>query len=379
MGLIVAIVEARTVTGPAKNLIRFASENRERLKFHFLTYARTATEAEANSYTNLFIESARTAGIPVANVWEQGRFDRGAQVRLLRAVHQLRPQAVQTHSVKSHFLTAHIRRKLGARWIAFHHGYTAEDVKMRLFNQLDRYSLPRAAAVVTVCEAFAGGLENYGVKPERLHVLHNSLDPGWARRPGLEEDAARLRARWPGQTVVLLCVGRFSKEKGHSTLIRALAEVRPRTPVFLVLIGDGPLRADVEALVRAERLEECVFFAGQQKDVRPYFAAANALVLPSLSEGSPNVLLEAMAARLPIVSTRAGGACEIVSDRKTALVVPTNDPGALARAIQHIAGDAELRAQLAARAYTRLIEHFSPAAYDAKLFGIYESVLGSGQ
>ncbi len=376
MARIVAIVEARTVTGPAKNLIRFASENRDRFSFHFVTYARAESEAEAKNHTNVFIETARQAGIPVSVVWERGRFDLHSLARLVECIGSLRPQLVQTHSVKSHFLLSRIRRKIGIPWIAFHHGYTAEDLKMRLFNRLDRFSLPRARGVVTVCDAFARDLQRYGIPVERLHVLHNSLDPRWAERPGVAEGAAALRASWRGKGPVLLCVGRFSKEKGHAILLDALERLKSASAFQLVLIGDGVLRQAMEEQVRSHRLESFVVFAGQKSDVRPYFEAADMLVLPSLSEGSPNVLLEAMAAQLPIIATRAGGVCEIVSDGETALVVPTGDAVELAKSIERMIEDAELRNRLATQAYQRLVEHFSPAAYDSKLVGIYGGVLG---
>src|SRR5581483_5086987 len=94
----------------------------------------------------------------------------------------------------------------------------------------------------------------------------------------------------------------------------------------LLLIGDGLRRNLLEKQVRDRHLESFVLFAGQKRDVRPYFAAADVLVLPSLSEGSPNVILEAMSARVPIVAADVGGVSEIVSDGDSALLVPPNRP-----------------------------------------------------
>jgi glycosyltransferase involved in cell wall biosynthesis len=381
---ILAIVEAKTVTGPAKNLIRFASNNSDRLAFHFLTYARTQAEAEAERHTSVFIDEARKAGIPVCVLWERSRFDKNVLEALVRRIRSLQPQLVQTHSVKSHFLFSRVRRSIGVPWIAFHHGYTDEDLKMRLLNRLDRFSLPKASAVVTVCQAFARDIQKYGIPPERTHVLHNSLDMSWANRPGVAEEAAQLRTSLTAdrEVPVLLCVGRFSKEKGHSILLEAVEllkvslEKQKKPSAFkLLLIGDGLLRRSLEQQVRDRRLEHSVEFVGQQHDVRPYFAAADVLVLPSLSEGSPNVLLEAMSARLPVVVTDVGGVREIVSDGETALLVPPNRPAELAEALERLLENAELRDRLSASARRRLVEHFSPAKYDQRLFEIYDSQL----
>jgi glycosyltransferase involved in cell wall biosynthesis len=381
---VVAIVEAKSVTGPAKNLIRFASNNKDRLAFHFVTYARTKSEAEAEQHTNVFIEGARQAGIPVSVLWERSRFDKNLPKQLIRRIDSLQPQLVQTHSVKSHFLCSRVRRNIEAPWLAFHHGYTHEDLKMHLFNRLDRFSLPKATAVITVCEAFAQDIKEYGIPRERIHVLHNSLDTAWANRPGLNEEAANIRAilTRDREARVLLCVGRFSKEKGHAILLeavellRASLEKQKKPADFkLVLVGDGLLRHSLEQQVRDRRLEAFVVFAGQKRDVRPYFAAGDVLVLPSLSEGSPNVLLEAMSARLPVVATDVGGVSEIVSDGDTALLVPPNHPAELAKALERLLENAELRQRLSACAQRRLVEHFSPAMYDQRLFEIYDTAL----
>ncbi len=380
---VVAVVEAKSVTGPAKNLIRFASNNKDRLDFHFLTYARTKSEADAQQHTNVFIDEARNAGIPVSVLWERRRFDKNLSKQLVSCIRSLQPQFVQTHSVKSHFLYSRLKREIDVPWIAFHHGYTNEDLKMRLFNRLDRFSLPRATAVVTVCAAFARDIQAYGIPCERIHVLHNSLDTAWANRPGLDEDAAELRASLTstGDAPVLLCVGRFSKEKGHTVLLeavellRASLERQKKPSAFtLLLIGDGVLRSALERQVRNRHLESSLVFAGQKRDVRPCFAAADLLVLPSLSEGSPNVLLEAMSARLPIVATNVGGVSELVSDGDTALLVPPNRAAELAKALEKLLENTELRERLSSRAYRRLAEHFSPASYDRRLFEIYDTV-----
>ncbi|MDQ2841251.1 MAG: glycosyltransferase family 4 protein [Acidobacteriota bacterium] len=377
---IVSIVEARTVTGPAKNLIRFASENRDRLSFHFLTYVRAKSQEQAARHTNDFIEACRQASLPVSVVWERSRFDPHLLTSIPQAICSLGPRLVQTHSIKSHLLLSLVRKKIGVPWNAFHHGYTAEDLKMRCFNQLDRFSLPRAAQVVTVCEAFAGGLVKYGIPRKKIRVLHNSLNAGWAQRSGIAAEAAAIRRSLPdkGVSPVLLCVGRFSREKGHANLLEAVARLRRSEkpiPFTVLLIGDGPLRAATEARVREHKLESVVF-AGQKRDLPPYFAAANLLVLPSLSEGSPNVLLEAMSAKLPIVATMVGGVGEIVADGETALLVPRNNPAELAGGIERLLENPALRQELAARAHQRLIDRFSPAEYDSQLLGIYDEALG---
>ena len=137
-----------------------------------------------------------------------------------------------------------------------------------------------------------------------------------------------------------------------------------------MLVGDGLLRSELESLAGPR-----VIFAGHQSDVSPYYALATHFVLPSLSEGSPNVLLEAMAAGLPIVSTRVGGVPETVTDGESALLVPAGDPTALATALRRLLDQPTYAQQLAAAGRHRAATHFSPAQYRQSMLKIYQGAL----
>ncbi len=366
-------MEAATVTGPAKNLIRFAQENRHLVDIRIFTFVRG--NQAASTVTNPFIDAARKADLQVQVIPEKRRFDLGVLAQLKQLFADHRPEVVQTHSVKSHFLLA----LLGSPrpWIAFHHGYTDENLKMRVYNALDRYNLRRSDRVVTVCQAFVPQLERCGVPRDRVSILHNSIDPSWGPSPDEVEELCTSLRLAPG-VVRILSIGRLSKEKGHPTLIKAVAEVKRRRPdlVFEVLLaGDGPLFASLKELAKAEALESTIRFVGQVRNARPFYGVADVMVLPSLSEGSPNVVLEAMAARLPMVATRVGGVPEIVRDRETALLVPPGNAGAMAAALLELIDSGELRLRIATQAHDHLVAEFTPAQYDARLMAVYQQVL----
>ena len=394
-------MEAATVTGPAKNLIRFARENRadaqqqppdalaRGLEIRIFTFVRNANLAAAGRTASTpFINAARDAGLTVEVISEKRRFDFSVLARLRSSFEEWQPAIVQTHSVKSHFLLSLLNnrrrdRHRPYRWIAFHHGYTNEDWKMRLYNTLDRYSLRHADRMVTVCEAFAPELASCGVPRERIEILHNSIDPAWATPLATsaalrETQALRASLGLRPDAFRILAIGRLSKEKGHAILIEAAAEVKRRRPDLsfeLLLVGDGPLRAGLSALAKERGLEPQMRFAGQVGNVRPFFAVADVLALPSFSEGSPNVLLESMAARVPILATSVGGVPEIVEDRQTALLVPPGEPSAMAAALMELIDSPALRSDLADRASRRVEAEFTPARYDQRLRAIYEKTL----
>jgi glycosyltransferase involved in cell wall biosynthesis len=173
---------------------------------------------------------------------------------------------------------------------------------------------------------------------------------------------------------VVLAVGRLSKEKAHADLVEAVALLKDLS-VQLVLVGEGPEREAITNLAATRQVP--LTMAGQITDVAHYFALADVFVLPSHSEGSPNVLLEAMAAGLPIVATNVGGIPDAVTTGEQALLVPPSQPQALAAAIRRLLGDPALVSRLAASARDRATAQFSPEARVKTIASIYQRVLAA--
>ncbi len=373
---LLAIIEATSITGPAKNLLQFAATARSgkvepRVEVTIASFERGGRES------NLFIETARGQGIDTRLIPESGRFDRSVVAALRDLTLNMKPDIVQTHAVKSHFLArcAGIHETLP--WVAFHHGYTWPDWRARLYNQFDRWSLPAASQVVTVSRMFAEELQGRGVRPDRIAVLQNSIDPQWGAGTS-RESAAGLRAKLgiSIQAKVLLIVGRLSEEKDHLTLLRAVQMAKQIwADLYLVIVGDGPSRGVIESSIRELGLENAVRLTGQVPSAEPYYGIADVAVLSSLSEGSPNALLEAMAAGVPAVATRVGGIPEIVEDRDGALLVMPKDIQAMCSAVLELLNDPTLVARIVSRAKEIIKLHHSPEARAQKLCNIYRATL----
>jgi glycosyltransferase involved in cell wall biosynthesis len=175
------------------------------------------------------------------------------------------------------------------------------------------------------------------------------------------------------ETKILLTVGRLSKEKGHADLLRTVAELRRRSgiPTFrLVLVGDGPELHALESQSASMGIGDVVDFAGHQGNVRPYYAASDIFCLPSHTEGSPNVLLEAMEAGVPIVATAVGGVPEMVTHDRHALLIGAMDAPGMADAMVRLLADSALRARLASAAREQLAAH-SPQQYFQNVTSIF--------
>ncbi|HEY3028433.1 MAG TPA: glycosyltransferase family 4 protein [Pyrinomonadaceae bacterium] len=388
---LLAVIEATTVTGPAKNLLNFfrllrSSEFQDqlpRLEFSIATFHRESGGAELDKNPasdleppNAFVAAARAQGVEVDVIAERFRFDPRAIQQLRRIAARRKPDIVQTHMIKSHFLTklSGIGRKYP--WVAYHHGYTTTDLKMRGYNQLNRWSLPSAARVITVCGPFAEDLSQAGVQRDRIIVCHNSVT---APTEVSEDSKCALKERLKivdGERVVL-AVGRLSREKGHRDLLAAISRLRELNSALrfkLVIVGEGPERANLERAVREKGLGAYIIFVGQVEDISPYYAIADALALPSHSEGSPNVLLEAMAAGLPAIATAVGGVPEIAIDEENALLVAPGDSDSFAQALNRVLTDTKLARKLGNAAAMHVSENFSPATYVRSLLTVYQTL-----
>ncbi|MGH9645285.1 MAG: glycosyltransferase, partial [Bryobacteraceae bacterium] len=257
---LVAVIEASTVTGPAKNLIEFCSLARchdlpglPRVDASIVTYVR------GDRSTNSFLTAVNNAGIPVAVIEERGAFDTRVLGALRRIVEQRAPHILQTHNIKSHFLAKLSGIRKRGHWIAFHHGYTSTDFKMLAYNQLDRWSLPSAERVITVCQPFAHELQRIGVPPEKLSVLHNSVRPMTPADPQAVQ-ALRESLGIPEHTRVILSAGRLSREKGHLDLIEAAALLAQNSSLDwkLVIAGAGPDQDRLAQSIARHKLAERV-------------------------------------------------------------------------------------------------------------------------
>ncbi len=361
---LLAVVEAHTITGPAKNLLDFAEGARAHgIETTLATFVR-------GSARNLFVDTARERGVPVETIGETGAFDRAAIAGLRALVERLTPDIVQTHAVKSHFLARLAGLHRSARWIAFHHGYTWPDLRAQVYNQLDRWSLRAPHHILTVSLPFRDELAARGAPRDRIAVVHNAIRPGWgtARDAGL-----RVRLGIPADRKVILIVGRLSREKDHLALLAAVAALGGQD-LHVLVIGEGPERPRIEARIAELQLASRVTLTGQVPAAEPYYGIADLAVLSSLSEGSPNALLEAMSAGVPAVATRVGGIPEIAEDGQHALLVPSADSAALAAAIGRLLRDPDFAAALAGRAQQRVLERHTPEARIRALAAIYRRV-----
>lgn len=241
----------------------------------------------------------------------------------------------------------------------------------RRFVAIKRRRLARAYReafrVIAVSREAARSAERYyRLEPESVAVVPNPVD----RERLLADAGSAVRRRSDGKT--LICVGRMTEEKGHADLLEALAITESRwpasaEPLRVQLIGDGPLRPQLEAMWSRSPHRHRLEFVGRQANPAPAIAAADALILPSRFEGLPNVVLEAMALGTPVIATRAGGTVELQREVPTIFWAEPADPESLAAAILRWADDSETAARQAEAARQLVAREHDPATVTRRI------------
>jgi len=326
-------------------------------------------EAAARGLVTHRVEALQRAAHPVRDVL--------ALAALYRRIKQGHYDVVHTHISK-----AGVLGRLAAKWAAApaivhtYHGKVEEleggSPASRVYVACERRVARAAHALIGVSEAIEEHLLGMGVgTAEQYRVIPNGIDLEWF---GPE-------AEWPrpeglhGQPLIG-CVCSLTREKGVDVLLRAMGPLVQSYPQLqLCVVGDGPLRAELEREARQLGVGEHVVFAGIAPDVRPWLAAFDLFVLPSRTEGTPRALLEAMAMGTAVVATRTGGTPEIVENGVTGVLVEPEDASDLGRGIGGMLGDATRREALAEAGHERVQTGFGLGGMVEGVSAVYEACL----
>lgn len=276
---------------------------------------------------------------------------------------------LHTHGYHADLVGAMASRAAGVPRVATAHGFIGGGWKNRLYEALQRRSYRKVATVVAVSDAIAEDLSRDPAVAPAVRLVPNA----WSRRPTrLDRACARELLGLDVDVFTVGWIGRVSPEKGPDVMLDALAE--PATDsIVLCMVGDGPLRAELEA--RPTPPGARVHWTGAVPDVGNLLAAFDAVVLSSRTEGTPMVLLEAVDAEVPVVATRVGGIPATVGPGEAILVDP-EDPAALRRAVSMIAADPAGAAERAERAAARLARESSTADWLDQHEAIYSDAVG---
>lgn len=288
--------------------------------------------------------------------------------RLVRLVRRTDATLLHANGSRAMFY-AGLAGKLSGRPVVWH---------VRILDRdppLDWLLTRMATRTVAISGAVRARLCRWRWGDDRCRVVPNGIDIG-AFLPAREPEAVRRALGLDPKDRVIGTVGRLVPFKGHRFLIEAFSRLRRSSPeLILLLVGDGPERGALEQAADRLGVSRSVRFVGHREDVADLLTVMELFVLPSVAEHFGRVLLEAMAMKLPVVATAAGGVPEVVEADVTALLVPPEDPAALAGAIETLLGDPARARAMGAAGRRRVEERFTAREHARQVEAVYEEVL----
>jgi len=285
-------------------------------------------------------EQAKKLGIDYVEIRERRTIDWRAWKALRQLVREKQIDIVHSHDYKTNLMAYWLSRVEPVIPLSTAHGYTGHGWKERkIYYPADKRLLASFPRVVTVSGELKRTLVKAGADPKRIDVILNGIDPQRFRRDPARRDAARARYQLTGRDVVIGSVGRLEPQKRFDLLIEAFASMASTSPALRLLIaGEGSKRAELQSLIDRLGLGACCRLVGQA-DVTEFHHALDLFVQSSDYEGTPNVVLEAMALETPFVATDVGGTAELFTDGVHGLLIQPGEARVLADAIARALAD----------------------------------------
>jgi len=310
-------------------------------------------------------EKASAEGLSVLPLRMKGEADLGAILRLARAMRKNRCSLAHFHDAHAVSIgsSAASLAKVPMRIISRRVDFPVKSRKKYVRN-ID--------AVIAISEEVRKVLIKGGVPDRLIEVVPSGIDFA-PFRDVRERDFLRREFGFGPNAYLVGIVAQLEDHKGHRDLIEAAQILKSRSPeIKIVVVGEGSLRLALDKQAHDLSVEDMVYFLGFREDVPRILASLDLFVLSSRMEGLGTSLMDAMAGRLPVVATRAGGIPEVVVDGETGILVPPQDPQALARAILSLYDDREEAARLARRGCEIVHEKFSAESMASQIIDIYE-------
>ncbi len=356
--------------GPERQMLGLAHALAGECRSVFLSFAE-------GGRCRAFLDEAREQGFAAAALVHDTPHLAAAVRELAAFLRRDQTDVLLCNGYKASLLGRIAARREGVPVVAVSRGWTAESWKVRLYEALDRINLRWMDRVVCVSEGQAAKVRRAGVPDQRIVVIRNAVCADRFDSP----DSAyrgRLLALFPEPPCrVIGAAGRLSPEKGFAVLVEAARRVLREDPAAgVVLFGDGPERDALARQIEAAGLAGRFVLAGFRGDLDRYIPWLDLMVLPSYTEGLPNVVLEACAAGVPVVATAVGGTPEVIEDGANGYLAPPGDAATLAACLLAALDSEDARRDMGECGRRRVREEFTFEAQAAQYLRLFAALTG---
>jgi len=373
---VLIVIATDIIGGPGKGIIQFmttAKQYCDDLAYELCDFSVKGTPLEEYEFSRVALAN----GLKIRKIDQRCQFDVKMPFQIIRHLKEGAFTILQTHGYKANVLGMIVHKMTGIPWVAFAHGQTAENRKMRFYAWLDGFAMKHANLVVSVSNGlYEQQLKSAGIRQSIVRVVHNAIDMASVRAT-VSREQMRTSLSLPMDAFVIGVIGRLSPEKGQDIFLEAFAQSFRNNPlVCALLVGDGQERDRLIAQAKRLSINGRIHFLGYHNDMPNIYKALDLVVMPSRSEGLPNVLLEALAAGKAVIATDVGGVAEVLVDRENGLLLPPEDVHSLVAAMDKIYLDNELFLRIAGNAQKSVKVQFSPEARARKIYAVYRELIG---
>lgn len=287
---------------------------------------------------------------------------------------------VHTHGYFADICGLPAAKLLGINSLATCHGYISNDKKLRIYNKLDKIILRYCNMIITVSKDIRNCLIDSGIDKSHIVVIQNAIYSSYDQEELITRRLEKRRSLSIEQDAYVIgYLGRLSEEKGIRYLIEAGLKLKENVEAFkIMIIGDGPKRKELEDLAKLKGLENEIVFLGFQSDIEAWLSVLDIFVLPSLTEGTPMALLEAMSLGIPIVATAVGGVPNVIEHGVNGVLVDPCNVHEMSEKIRMLMMNPSLRSKFAAEAIKTIKAKFDIQQWCLKIENEYNSLLQRG-
>ncbi|MDP1813239.1 MAG: glycosyltransferase family 4 protein [Leadbetterella sp.] len=321
------------------------------------------------------IDESKKRGIQTAHFACRGKFDLINILQLRQFIKTQGINILHSHGYKSNLYSFFSAIGLKVALVATCHNWLGDDIKMRFYSYLDRIFLRQFSQVVAVSSDVQNKIIQSNISSDKVSIIRNGIDLSRFENAYLPPNF-KSTLSIPEDHLVIGTVGRISSVKGHQHLLNLVSAIGKEYPkTSFLLVGDGDLLTDLQAKFNKPN----IIFTGLRKDLPELYKCMDIFVLPSLTEGLPMVLLEAMASQLPVVATQVGYIPKVIIDNETGFLVEPGDEEGLKKSLLYLLTEPKRRKVMGMKGYLRVKDGFSSAQMAQDYLKIYQKALGMEQ
>jgi len=323
------------------------------------------------------IEFAKNNNISCHLFHCNGQFDFTTIISIRKFIKKNKIDLIHTHGYKSNFYAVLATLFYKTSRIVTCHPWIKTSFKMKFYSFIDKFLLNRFDKIITVSEALKSEIAEAGVALEKISIIPNGINiTRFTQRYDVDE--VRMQLGVPAHYKVIGTVGRLSVEKGHIILIEAARKILKKFPsTFFLIVGDGLLREELHQKTVNLAIGDHFLFTGLIDDVPKILSIIDLFVLPSLTEGLPMALLEAMAAKKPVIASAVGSIPQLIIHNKTGLLTQPADTEGLANSICELLQNQQKADQLAEAGYQTIVDNYTSKIMARRYMDVYHRLLNS--